>query len=364
MRSLASIQRITALEPIKGADRIVVARVLGWDVVVQKGLYEVGDLVVYFEIDSILPDRPWCEFMRDRKFRVKTIKLRKQISQGLCVPIGECLPQATYNEGMDVTDMLGVTKHDPEGDKERAGNVSGRQPIPHAWMIRFGITRKLHQMIYPRKKGSWPEWFPKTDETRVQNITHLEDKTDGRDLYVTEKLDGQSCTVFYNRLEKVGLFKKGLFGVCSRNIWYKTDVSNNWWNVAKVEDLPVCLPEYCDMKGISLAIQGEICGPGIQGNKYGLEFHELFVYSVFNIEEGTYLDYTQKRYVCEALNLQQVPLVKTHVRTNSCDIWVEYAKGKSKLKPTVEREGIVVRDSNDDSFSFKAISNNFLLKNE
>lgn len=364
MRKLASIQKITALDPIPKADRIEVARIQGWDVVVQKGLYEVNDLVCYFEIDSILPDQPWCEFMRDRKFRVKTIKLRKQISQGLCIPTSECLDgwtTADIREGTDITDILGVKKHDPEGDKERKENVSGRQPVPHAWMMRFSLTRKLHQLLWPRKKGSWPEWFPKTDEIRIQNIRNVDDLVKDRIMYWTEKLDGQSCTIFYARDQKVGLFKKGLFGVCSRNIWYKNEVANNWWNIAKAYRVDEMLPEFCDNTERSLAVQGEICGPGIQGNKYGLTEHQFFVFSIYDIEIGKYVTKLEKTGVCTQLGLDEVPKIGATYFPEGTD-YLGIAEGDSVLKKDVEREGLVFRSMLDDSLSFKAISNKFLLK--
>ena len=364
MRQLASIQRVTNLSPIPGADRIEVARVLGWDVVVQKDLYKIGDLVVYFEIDSILPDKPWCEFMRDRKYRVKTIKLRKQISQGLCIPMGECLDiHKPWSEDTDVTEHLGVKKHDPQGDKERASNVSQRQPVPHAWMLRFEIGRKLHQYIWPRKKGSWPQWFPKTDETRVQNLPNIDALTQGRVLYATEKLDGQSVTMFYERAQRTGLFSTGLFGVCSRNIWYKALTSNNWWNIAVKLNVQEALENYCNNEKRSIAIQGEIVGPGIQKNRYKLEEKHLFIFNVYDIDNQKYLPLDEKLDVVKILGLQMVPLLPELTINLFEPDYLEMAEGESLLYPT-EREGVVFRDAEDDSFSFKAISNKFLLKED
>ena len=113
MRKLASIQKIVSLEPIKDADKIEKATVLGWELVVaKKDNFKVGDLVVYCEVDSILPDKPEFEFLRERKFRIKTIKLRGQVSQGICFPLS-ILPKAKYNEGEDVTEVFGARKYDP-----------------------------------------------------------------------------------------------------------------------------------------------------------------------------------------------------------------------------------------------------------
>ena len=161
MRKLASIQKIKDIYPIEGADFLEVATVQGWQVVVKKGEFAIGDLCVYFEIDSILPEKPWSEFMRQRKFRVKTIKLRKQVSQGLALPM-EILGKNNQGIllGTDVTDLLGVTKHDPAGDKERRAHAETRRnPPPHSWMLKYSLGRRLHQRLYPRASGSWPEFM-------------------------------------------------------------------------------------------------------------------------------------------------------------------------------------------------------------
>ena len=118
MRKLASIQKVLEVNPIPKADAIEVIKVLGWEIVVKKGEFQVGDNVVYIEIDSIVPDKPEFEFLRDRKFRVRTIKLRGQVSQGICFPLN-ILPKGNYKEGDDVTEVIGIKKYDPQGDAER-----------------------------------------------------------------------------------------------------------------------------------------------------------------------------------------------------------------------------------------------------
>ena len=128
-RKLASIQRITAIDPIPEADKIVCATILGWKVVVLKNQFKVGEFCIYIEIDSILPEKPEFEFMRERKFRVKTIKLRGQVSQGICFPLS-ILPSGHpfIEEGSDVTEVLAIKKYDPQADfakkeTERLANI-------------------------------------------------------------------------------------------------------------------------------------------------------------------------------------------------------------------------------------------------
>ena len=207
MRKLASIQTVNAVEPIPNADAIEKIRVLGWWVVVKKGEHQPGDKLVYCEIDSLLPERPEFEFLRASSFkpaqtdatgevilpagfRIKTVRLRGQVSQGICFPLSILPPEATTDEGADVTDLLGVLKWEP--------------PLP------VGMGGKV--------KGLFPGFLPKTDETRVQVLEAVLERHRGKTFYVTEKLDGTSFTAF---------LRQGEFGICSRNLWMdETDESN------------------------------------------------------------------------------------------------------------------------------------------
>lgn len=370
-RKLASIQIIKQLESIKGADFIEVATVQGWQVVVKKGDFQKGDKCCFFEIDSQLPEVGWSEFLRGRKFRVKTIKLRKQLSQGLALPLDTVSLPSDTSVGADVTERLGVTKHDPQALKESRANNTKRV-IPHKWLLRFSLGRRVHQVLWPKASGSWPEFINKTDETRVQNISHIDKHIGDRELYATEKLDGQSVSIWYNRAAKVGLMSKGLFGVCSRNIWYKSECNSNWWDIAKHYRLNETLKNYCEDTKQSLCIQGEIIGRGIQKDRYSLgEDRELYVFNVYDITNQRYLPLEEKAKVLMDLNLNAVPrlLLPAEQRKDTWGVteYLENAEGLSVLLSsakagTVEREGLVWRDVHDDSFSFKAISNKFLLQ--
>ena len=166
-RKLVSIQTVDAIEPIEGADRIVKARVMGWDVVVKKEEFAPGECCVFFEIDSLLPEGThWAEFMRPRGFRVKTARLRGVLSQGLALPIS-ILPAGTATPplGTDVSELLGVKKYEPT--------------LPDSAEIG----------------GPFPAEVPKTDEIRLQSALGVLDEIRGRDFYVTTKLDGTSATV-------------------------------------------------------------------------------------------------------------------------------------------------------------------------
>jgi hypothetical protein len=369
--------------PIEGADRIELALVDGWQCVVKKGEFMEGDFCVYFEVDSILPaSAPWAEFMKERKYRVKTAKFRKALSQGLALPL-----HTFHNYGLtdweplgkDVTELLGVTKHDPEGDKERRQAISSKSQKP--WWAKTYLGGKLWDLLHPRR-GGWPEWLRKTDETRIQNIVGLDRMMVGSQWYCTEKLDGQSITVYYNREVKTGLFSKGAGGVCSRNIHYPKPVNNDWWAWALKNGILERLKVYCEEHKVSLALQGELVGPGIRDNKYRFPEQNVFVFNVWDINKQEYLPLHEKIAVIDALNLIHVPMLTELTRIINDVVETKVWKGASELrefilgmaegyskvawfsKDAILSEGIVIRKLDDDGVSFKAISNIWLLKYE
>jgi RNA ligase (TIGR02306 family) len=327
MRKLASIQRIKELRPVDGADAIEMARVLGWQLVVKKGEYKVGDLCVFCEIDSIMPDKPEFEFLRPRKMRIKTIKLRGQISQGICFPLSY-LPEATeIEEGMDVTEILGVTKFEP--------------PIP------FCLEGKM--------KGRFPSFIPKTDETRIQVLLEVLEPLKGEKCYITEKIDGTSVTYF---------IKDGEFGVCSRNLELHEDTENSFWKIAREQDIENKLRM---LKG-NYGLQGEVAGENIQSNPLKLRGQMVFFFSIFDIDEYKYFDFEHFKQTIDLLGLQSVPIViEEYLLNPDIDHLVELSVGKSLINKDVWREGIVVRSHfekkmGNERFSFKVINPNFLLK--
>jgi RNA ligase (TIGR02306 family) len=247
MRSLASIQTIKDIQPIENADSIEVASILGWKVVVMKNQFKVGDKIVYFEIDSILPDLDIFSFIKSRGMRIRTIRLRGQISQGICFPISIVenfgLLAEDMIDGQDVTDAIGVVKYEP--------------PIP---ACLSGII-----------KGKFPSFMPKTDETRVQVLQKLLDKYKDLDCYVTEKIDGSSVTYY---------LKDGEFGVCSRNMDLIESEENSFWKMARKLDIENKLRSY----GKNIAIQGELFGEKIQDNKLKIKGHRVLFFNAFDID--------------------------------------------------------------------------------
>ena len=353
MRKLVTIQRIKDIQPIPLADTIEKAQINEWWVVVKKGEFKVNELVCYFEIDSFLPVIPEYDFLlrgsKPKKMlvdgiekegiRLKTIKLRGQISQGLIMPIsileGKKYPNDSrenseykFTEGKDVSELLNVIKYEPPVPANLAGLV----------------------------KGNFPSFIPKTDEERLQNCSYLLDEEKGTLVYITSKLDGTSVTYFkYN----------GEFGVCSRNLELKETEGNTLWEMAKqykLRDIPD-----------GFAVQGELMGEGINKNQLKLKGHRLFVFNVYDINNSKYLDINDMFDFCNKYGLEFVPILFKGIPLNfTFDELMEIANKKSPFGDFMQ-EGIVVRPiiekrvmigGTSGRFSFKLISNNYLLKEE
>lgn len=349
MRKLASIQTVTLAEPIPNADAIERLRILGWWVVAKKGEFRPSDRVVYCEIDSLLPERPEFEFLRPgcfkaaiieggeavqrAGFRIKTVKLRGQVSQGICFPLSILPAGAPLDEGADVTALLGIIKYEP--------------PVPAG--------------MGGRVKGAFPAFLPKTDEVRIQVLEPLLTRYRGATFYLTEKLDGTSFTAF---------LRNGEFGLCSRNQWLdETDETNVLVRLARTLGLAEKLAIIRERFGFQPAIQGEAIGPGIQKNKYGRPRVELWVFNLIDIDAYRLIDRPLMHAALDAAGLTGVPAVGEIALDHTVDELVNLAVGPSVLAPKVQREGLVFRPLTESfdpdvggRLSFKVINPQFLLK--
>jgi len=339
-RKLATIRRIDDIQPIEGADMIELATVGGWKVVVAKNVnHKVGDLVVYCEIDSFLPIEPEFEFLRKSSykkmadgtegFRLKTIKLRGQVSQGLILPLKDAYNVFKRNtpnmdmdwfEGLEVTEMLNIVKYEPPVPAQLAGQV----------------------------KGLFPSFLKKTDEERIQNLTREFEGYKNEVFYVTEKLDGSSVTYYV---------KDGVFGVCSRNLDLLEDENNSMWKFAITSGLKELLLAL----NRNIAVQGEIIGEGIQGNPYKIIGQTVRLFNGFDIDNHEYLSLDDLLKLSKWLEVKTVPMLDLEFRLpDTIDELLSYADSKSVLNEKFDREGVVIR-SHDRKISFKVISNKFLL---
>ena len=374
MRKLAHVEKIVSIQPIDGADRIEVATVLGWQVVVKKDEFKVGDKVVYIEIDSRVPnDNPYFAFLADRNYKVKSIKLRKQISQGLIVPM-EVLPSGEYEEGADVTDVLGIKKIEedfkqPKLNKEDELKRRHRKLTNKKWfkyLMKYEWFRSVaFKFLLPKKKKSgWPAWIVKTDEERVQNMPWVLQKKEP--FFCTEKLDGTSTTF---SLHKEG--HKWKFYVCSRNVvqedinqknYHTTDdIGNVYWEMAMKYNIEKVLYKLVDDLDAQeyVTIQGETIGEGIQKNKYELKGRDFYAFNI--IYDDIKLTPNLVDTHTEVNGLKSVPILSCdYILPDTIDELMEFVTGNSKLHNTL-REGIVFRNY-DMTISFKCVSNKFLLK--
>lgn len=350
MRKLASIRKISEIKPIPNADAIEVAVVDGWNVVIKKGEYQVGDLAVYFEIDSWVPHdlAPFLSKGQEPKeFEgvvgncLRTVKLRGQVSQGLLLPLS--IIDSKYRdmlevplEGYDVTDELGIKKYEA--------------PIPAS------LAGEVH--------GVFPSFISKTDQERVQNIINNRQYFLGR-WEVTTKLDGSSMTMF---------IRDDTVGVCSRNLWLKDNEANTGNTLVRVANelqYKDVLPAVAQEVGFDFAVQGELMGPGIQKNREKLSKAQFFVFDIFNINEYRYLLPNERHEVlalfrAHGVELQEVPIV------DACKVLVEEDVSINKFLefadiPSLNHkyaEGVVFKSLDQPNKSFKVISNKYLLKEQ
>jgi hypothetical protein len=379
-RSLAHIEEIGNIFPIEGADKIEAVQVLGWVCVALKNEFKVGDRCIYIEIDSICPELPVFEFLRDRKFRVRTIKLRKQISQGLALPINDNMKQILkkdkFNLGEDVTELLGITKYESESDAESTSKVyrnNNQQWLLTRIMFRFQWFRTLYHFIFGKKSKGFPEWIQKTDEDRIQNNPAFYLGTKGP-AYISEKLDGQSGTYFIKKSKGFMGFGKLDIGMCSRNIRKGENSEGSWADIWRRLSMKQKLKDMLehfnnlgyDCQGVS--IQGEIIGPTIQGNKYQRTENEFYLFRAMWLDSKgvtTYLNLEELLNLAKRHGLNTVPILDKDFKVwATLEEALAFAEAKSAIiKTPVEREGIVFR-THDQKVSYKVISNKFLLKHK
>jgi len=346
MRKLATVRKIDELRAIEGADAIECAVIGGWTAVVKKGDFNVGELAVYLEIDSWVPTSlaPFLskgkeprEYNGVKGERLRTVKLRGQLSQGLLLPFTAKMaidigagPGARFTdyEGVDVTELMGIQKWEMPMNAQLAGMA----------------------------KGNFPAEIPKTDQERVQNLK-LEiaaAAAAGAQFEITEKLEGSSMTCY---------LIDGVFGVCSRNLDLKETADNAFWQTARkegIEEKMRAVPTAGDF-----AIQGELIGPGIQGNIYKMRECEFRVFDVYNISGGFYMQPAARRDLIKQMDLKHVPVMLSDkdLGVGSIEEILQWADSKSVMGDITGpwREGIVFKETNG-GMTFKAISNKYLLK--
>lgn len=404
-RELAYIVTIGWVRPIEGADNIELIGINGWTCVAKKNEFKAGDLAVYFEIDSKLPEKEWSAFMESKHYKVKTMKLSKfkVVSQGLALPAeafgwkletsgqfaGDAPIMITgdaihpyFTEGDFLTGYLGVTYSVAEDNARKAPSADKYKKMAQRhpkvfqkpfvkWLYKRTWGKKLLFVFFGKKKDTrnWPQWVVKTDEERVQNMPWILETKD--EWFATEKIDGTSTTF---TMRRGGFLKGNDFYVCSRNVVFDTPekaercyyASNVYLEMAEkyhMEDVlnkMLALDDTLDF----VTIQGETYGKNIQKREYGLKDHDLMVFNVIlGGKDGSVirLNPRQMTELMEQYDIPCVPIVDEHfILPDTVEELLAIATNKSKIDGGM-REGLVFRSA-DGTRSFKAVSNEFLLK--
>ncbi len=324
---LASIQVITEIRPIEGADRIEAATVLGYQTVIKKGEFRPGDLCVWHEPDTVAAERPEYEFLRKQGFRLKVSRFKGQVSQGLALPLN-VLPPAAYAVGDDATALTGIRKY----EKPLSANL-------------VGVA-----------KGGFPSWMPKTDEPNLRSFPAALEEFAGRDCVITQKVDGTSATYY---------LRGGEFGVCTRNLELLHDPTSMFWRIAGEHRLRETLATL----GGDFALQGEVHGEGIQGNHLDVKGVTFAAFNLFNIGSHAYENHGSLTALCQANGL---PLVREVWRGQFRFTIAELVAlaGAQDYAPGRPAEGIVIRPLQESRsrileigrLSAKIISERYALK--
>jgi RNA ligase (TIGR02306 family) len=322
---------VKQISAIADSDFLELAHIMGWQCVVKKGEFQAGDLGVYYEVDSFLPVDERYEFLRNSSyrenvdngngFRIRTMKMRGQLSQGLLLPLEKFPELSGCDEGADVTEKLNVKKWYIPETAAAGGTIIGERP----------------------------NGIPASDEIRIQSALELLEELKDKPYYITTKMDGTSGIVY---------FIDGKIGCCSRNKEIKDEETALYWSPVYQYGLKEKLAQY----GKNIVLTGEICGPGIQKNKLRLPALEWYVFDVKDWDSGKYLPYEDACVLCAALGIPVVPLEELGKQFGyTLEQLLEKAKGK--YPSGLDKEGIVVRSSlTPKAISFKVLNNDALLK--
>lgn len=364
MANLATVQEIIGIKSITGADKIELALVLGWQCVVEKGKYKEGDKVIYVQIDTLLPQNSAYDFLEKsskakeygvaygehvkpgiKYHRLKTARFKGELSQGLILPIDMSGPRGDDMEiGSDVSRILGIIKYEKP------------------FLAKDGDS-----------KGNFPSFIIKTDEERIQNVPDALEQFHGKQVYETLKVDGTSATYYY-------LLEKNEFGACSKNLQKKLDTDGLHALIARKFNIMEHLTMYCQKIGKSLAIQGEIAGPSIQGNPLKLPEERFFMFTAQVIKEGQPGQFVGLEFLAELAGLsiysladappiRTVPILASYIFDKEKHTQEYYLNRVEEISYNGVTcvEGIVVRTTEEypnpprglRRWSFKVINNDY-----
>lgn len=381
-RMLCYVTTIDNILPIEGYDRVEQAIVGGWRIIVSKAdNFQPGDKCIYFEIDSLVDAQDErFKFLEKRKYRIKTQRMCKTISQGLVMPLS-LFPELKDPEvGTDLTEKLNVKYYVPEDNKRKANGVSKKAKYqsmasryPHIfkkkpvrWLMRREWGRKLMFLFFGRKRDkgtAWPSHIAaKTDVERIQNeIWVLKDKTP---YVVTEKVDGSSCSVMAEKSR----FGKIKYYVCSRNVvfqdekqkcFYDENIYFEMYHKYNMREILTKILEDYDLKNV--AIQFEVFGPNVQKNDYSLSEREGRVFHIVSNREKFPMDKVVE--ICEKYGLPHVPIIDdNYILPDTIEEVQAFVEGEGSKINGKMKEGVVFYDKATGQKYFKFVSPEYLMK--
>lgn len=395
MRNLASIQKIQEIQPIEGADLIERVRINGWWVVVAKDAnYKVGDLVVYHEVDSMLPEydgnTPY-QFLIDKSSRVRsdgvkvhvlrTVKLRGQLSQGFVLPVDMLLDITTVGDNENLLSIKSKIHNSETLVVAPSGTLEGINVTEVLGIEKY--EKPLPASLSGMARGNFPSFIRKTDEDRIQNLTNDRELfrriAQGEKWEVTEKLDGSSETIYFvvdEEQDENRVLDRGRMGVCSRNLDLKETEDNTFWQVARryfPADGDTTLKTDSIARHWPIALQGELMASNIQGGSLENAIPDVFIFNVFDIKASRYMPPVVAREMVEYFQMKYVPVIHSEFvipseytmdRANDLvQYLLDMASGPMAWNKKKQREGLVFMSA-DGQYHFKVISNSWLLKNQ
>ena len=399
-RELAYVVHIDNIIPIEGADRVEQAIVGGWHIMVRKGQFQIGDLAIYFEIDSKVPEKPEFEFLAAKHYKIKTQKYFKGtvISQGLLMSAEDFgwentttdqfadntpiikRPDGSYlTEGDFLTKELEVTYAEAEDNKRKANSADKYKKMAQRrpnifkkkwaqWMMRRNWGKKVMFFFFGKKKDKKSEWpshiASKTDVERIQNmIWVLQNKNP---FVATEKVDGSSMSVMaeYGKFNKINKY------VCSRNVVFENPEQDCYYDTniyfeayekyhlgEKIEQM------LKDLNLPNIAIQMEVYGDGVQKRNYSMSNGERKI-AVFHIlSNNVKMPMEKVVELCEKYDLPHVPIIdNNYILPDTIEELQTYVESASSAIDGLEKEGIVFYDKETGTQYFKFVSPSFLMK--
>lgn len=379
-RELAYVVKVDEIRPIEGADRVEVAIVNGWHIMVRKDQFKPGDLAVYFEIDSKVPAEEPFMFLEPKHFKIKTQKYFKGtvISQGLLMGFEDFgWEKDAYKLGDFLTQKLKVTYAVEEDNARKASSVDKYKKMaqrhgklfshqPFRWLMRRTWGKKVLFLFFGKtsdKKAGWPAWVAKTDEERVENMPWIFDNKSP--FVATEKIDGTSTTFTMKR----GKFGKNDFYVCSRNVVFDKPDKNCFYDT----NVYIEMAEKYDIEKILesiltddptldwVTLQGETYGAGIQKRDYGLKEHRFAGFNFITSKEGRWDSVRAAKFMTQ-YNIPWVPILdENYILPDTIEELRAFSHSEGSRIDGVIKEGIVFR-SQDGSMSFKCVDPEFLMK--